>query len=451
MTLPVVSLEHLSAELEAGRVSSRELVEACLARIADPAGEGARVYIRVDAEDARRAADEIDEARARGERTRRYAGIPVSIKDLFDIEGQVTTAGSVVLAGSAPAARDAAAVARLREAGFIIIGRSNMTEFAYSGLGLNPHYGTPRNPYDRQAGRIPGGSSSGAAISVTDGMAAVGLGTDTGGSCRIPAALTGLTGFKPTASRVPATGAFPLSTTLDSIGGIGFTVNCCAIVDAILSSDPVYLSERAPLAGLRIGVPQTVVLDEMDRHVADTFQAALRRLSQAGAQVADVPFAEFGELADINAKGGFTAAESYPLHRAMLARHGDQYDPRVKVRIEKGAQLTPADVAELRARRTDWIRRTGRHFEELDLIACPTVPTIAPTLAELDDDGAYGRINLLMLRNPTFINFLDGCAISLPCHEPGTAPVGLMLAATQGQDRRLLAMARSVEALLAAR
>ncbi|MDX3904620.1 MAG: amidase [Pigmentiphaga sp.] len=448
---PLIPLEELSAALDAGRLTSRALVEDCLARIEDPSGEGPRVYIRVDADGARRAADEIDQARARGERTRRYAGIPVSIKDLFDIEGQVTTAGSRVLAKDAPAARDAVAVARLREAGFVIIGRSNMTEFAYSGLGLNPHYGTPLNPYDRQTGRIPGGSSSGAAISVTDGMAAVGLGTDTGGSCRIPAAVTGLTGFKPTASRVSKTGAFPLSTTLDSIGGIGPTVNCCAIVDAILSGDPVYLTERAPLSGLRIGVPQTIVLDNLDSHVAATFQAALHRLSQAGAVLIDTPFAEFGEVAEINAKGGYTAAEAYPVHRDMMARHGDLYDPRVKVRIEKGAQQTPADVAELHQRRADWIRRTARHFEAFDIIACPTVPIIAPTLAELADDDAYGRINLLMLRNPTFINFMDGCAISLPCHEPDTAPVGLMLAARTGQDRRLFAAARAVEALFAAR
>ncbi|MEK7947307.1 amidase [Pigmentiphaga sp. YJ18] len=447
----LMSLEHLSAELGAGRTTSRELVEACLARIADPSGEGARAYTRVDTDGARRAADAADAARARGERTRRLAGIPISIKDLFDIEGQVTTAGSRVLADGPPAARDAVAVARLREAGFVVMGRTNMTEFAYSGLGLNPHYGTPLNPYDRKTGRIPGGSSSGAAVSVTDGMAAVGLGTDTGGSCRIPAALTGLAGFKPTAARVPAAGAFPLSTTLDSIGGLGHTVNCCALVDAILSGDPVHLDEQAPLAGLRMGVPQTLVLDGMDGDVAAAFQAALQRLSQAGAAIVDAPFAEFSELAAINAKGGYTAAESYPLHRDMMARHGDRYDPRVKVRIEKGAQLTARDVAELHARRADWIGRTSRHFETLDVIVCPTVPVIAPTLRELANDEAYGRANLLMLRNPTFINFLDGCAISLPCHEPGTAPVGLMLAAPGGQDRRLLAVARAVEALLAAR
>ncbi len=451
MTPPDMSLEHLSTGLDAGRLTSRELVEACLARIADPSGEGTRVYTRVDAVGARHAADAADAARTRGERTRRHAGIPISIKDLFDIEGQVTAAGSRVLADAPPATRDAAAVARLRAAGFVIIGRTNMTEFAYSGLGLNPHYGTPLNPYDRKTGRIPGGSSSGAAVSVTDGMAAVGLGTDTGGSCRIPAALTGLTGFKPTAARVPATGAFPLSTTLDSIGGIGHTVNCCAAVDAVLSGDPAYPDEQAPLASLRIGVPRTLVLDGMDGNVAAAFEASLRRLSQAGAAIVDLPFAELSELAAINAKGGYTAAESYPLHRDMMARHGDRYDPRVRVRIEKGARLTAQDIAALHAQRADWIRRASRHFETLDLIACPTVPVIAPAVRELASDEAYGRTNLLVLRNPTFVNFLDGCAISLPCHEPGTAPVGLMLAALGGQDRRLLAAARAVEALLAAR
>ncbi|VCU71722.1 Mandelamide hydrolase [Pigmentiphaga humi] len=444
-------LDALSQALQAGQVTSRALVQDCLARAGDPSGEGARVYISLDAEAALRTADDIDRARARGDRSRPYAGIPISIKDLFDIAGQATTAGSRVLAGNPPAARDAAAVARLRAAGFVIIGRSNMTEFAYSGLGLNPHYGTPLNPYDRQTGRIPGGSSSGAAISVTDGMAAIGLGTDTGGSCRIPAALTGLAGFKPTAARVPADGAFPLSTTLDSIGGIGRTVDCCAIFDAVLAGEPVDLGERPALAGLRLAVPQTVVLDDMDTAVATAFQDALRRLSQAGAALVDLPFAEFGELAQINAKGGYTAAQAYPLHRDMMARHGAQYDPRVRTRIEKGAQLTPADLAELNERRAGWIARAAGHFAGVDAIVCPTVPAIAPALADLTDDAAYARANMLMLRNPSIINFLDGCAISLPCHEPGSAPVGLMLAAPRGQDRRLLAIARAVEAGLAAR
>ena len=442
------TLETLRRDLASGAVTSRALVLGCLERIADPVGEGARSYTHVDAEAALEAADAIDSSRAAGQCHLPDAGIPISIKDLFDIQGQTTTAGSKVLLGSPPASQDAEAVAALRAAGFVVLGRSNMTEFAYSGLGLNPHYGTPLNPYDRISGRIPGGSSSGAATSVAYGMAAAALGTDTGGSCRIPAALTGLTGFKPSAYRVSRKGAFPLSDALDSVGPIARTVDCCAIMDAALSGEAVTLSETLPLRDMRIGIPQTLVLNDLDRHVAATFAATLSRLSRAGAQLVELPFAEFSELAGINAKGGYTAAESYLVHKQNLAQHGDQYDPRVKVRIEKGAMQTDQDILQLDALRADWIRRVTQHFDRLDLIVCPTTPIIAPTMAELEDDEAYGRINLLMLRNPTFINFLDGCSISLPCHEAGAAPVGLMLSALRGQDRRLLAAARAIESLL---
>lgn len=442
------TLADLSMALAEGRITATALVETALDAIANPSGEGARVYLRVDAEGARQSAAAIDRARSRGASVPPYAGIPVSVKDLFDIQGQTTTAGSVVLADRPPAQSDAAAVAQLRAAGFVVMGRTNMTEFAYSGLGLNPHYGTPLNPYDRATGRIPGGSSSGAAIAVTDGMAAVSLGTDTGGSCRIPAALTGLTGYKPTASRVSSSGALPLSTALDSIGPIGRTVNCCAIVDSILSAEPAYLEEFFPVTGLRIAIPKTQVLDDCDNHVLHAFEHALQRLSNAGAKVIELPFPEFSELADINAKGGYTAAESYRWHRELLARFPERYDPRVRVRIERGAGQTPDDIAQLDARRADWIARVSRRFEGVDVIACPTVPLIAPKLTDLDDDAEYSRVNLLMLRNPTFINFLDGCAISLPCHSSGSAPVGLMLASTRGQDRKIFAVARTVEAIL---
>ena len=197
------TLDQLADDLEAGRTTAAALVAACLARIDDPNGEGTRAFLHVMRKEAASAAEGIDKLRAAGAAPSRYAGIPVSIKDLFDIKGQVTRAGSKVLDDAAPAAADAIAVARLKQAGFIVIGRTNMTEFAFSGIGINPHYGTPRNAWDRATGRVPGGSSSGAAVSVTDGMAHMGLGTDTGGSCRIPAAFNGIVGYKPTAARVP--------------------------------------------------------------------------------------------------------------------------------------------------------------------------------------------------------------------------------------------------------
>src|SRR5487761_464401 len=255
------TLAELARCLAAGTTTSRQLVEECLARIADPKGEGARTFLKVHAEAARAAADYHDRLRAHGVTLSPWAGIPISIKDLFDMAGDVTTAGSKVLRGQPPAGADCAAVARVRAAGFIPIGRTNMTEFAYSGLGLNPHYGTPLSPFERACGRAPGGSSSGAAISIAEQMSYGALGTDTGGSCRIPAAFCGVVGFKPTARRVPTSGVFPLSPTLDSVGSLANSVRCCAAVDAVLAAEPDTALSSIPLAALRLAVPVTCVLD----------------------------------------------------------------------------------------------------------------------------------------------------------------------------------------------
>ena len=231
------TLDELAIELEAGRTSSRQLVETALAAIDDPSGEGERVFLKVDREGALAEADLADDLRKRGRAPSPWAGIPFSSKDLFDLAGEVTTAGSTVLAEEEAAARDARCIARLKSAGFVCMGRTNMTEFAYSGVGLNPHYGTPKSVWDRQAGRIPGGSSSGAAVSVAEGMSALGIGTDTGGSCRIPAAFNRVAGYKPSTGRVPKNGVFPLSETLDAPGPFARTVRCCAIADSLMAED----------------------------------------------------------------------------------------------------------------------------------------------------------------------------------------------------------------------
>src|SRR5580658_7346290 len=280
------TLHQIAARLEAAE-SSRALIERCLDRIKDPAGEGPRTFLKVYGETARATADAYDALRRQGATPSMFAGIPVSIKDLFDVAGDVTTSGSVALRHAPPASRDALAVARLRSAGFIPIGRTNMTEFAFSGLGLNPHYGTPLNPFDRQPGRVPGGSSSGAAISITEQMAYGALGTDTGGSCRIPAAFCGIVGFKPTAERVPRTGCYPLSSTLDSIGPLARSVACCATLDAVLADEPLRTLAPIPVTGVRLAVPQSYVLEDIDAVVAAAFERALQAIARAGAHVSE--------------------------------------------------------------------------------------------------------------------------------------------------------------------
>lgn len=445
------TLQSLATDLAAGRTTSRALVEDAIARIDDAAGEGARVFTRVDRAAARAAAVVADGLRKAGVVPSLLAGLPISVKDLFDVRGEVTTAGSVVLKDAPPASMDAVIVARLRAAGAVILGRTNMTEFAYSGVGLNPHYGTPKSPWDRKTGRIPGGSSAGAGVSVADRMSVASIGTDTGGSVRIPAALNGIVGFKPTARRIPLAGCFPLSASLDSIGPLALSVACCALVDAAMAGAVIAPPEEIPLSGLRFAVAKTIVQDEMDRHVADAFAQALSRLSAAGARIVDIPFAELAEIPKINTKGGIIGAESYAVHRERLASAGDRFDPRVRVRIQRGAQIAAADYIETVRARAALIARANGATAPFDAVLMPTVPEIAPPIADLAaSDEIYAKKNVLMLRNPTMANFLDRCALSIPCHRPGEAPVGLTVMGEIGADQRLLAMGRAIETTLRA-
>ena len=439
----------LAADLANRKTTSQALVEDALTRIAIASGEGTRVFMRTHRESALAEAKASDSLRAHGVVPSPLAGIPVSVKDLFDVAGDITRAGSKVLADAAPATADATVIQRLRQAGAIIVGRTNMVEFAFSGLGLNPHYGTPKNPWDRATGRIPGGSSSGAAVSVSDGMAAMGLGTDTGGSVRIPAALCGLTGFKPTARRIPKDGTFPLSSTLDSVGPIALSVACCALVDSILAGLAPQVPAALPLKGLRLGVVQDFVLDGLDAAVADAFAKALARLSQAGASVTDVRFESLQRLPQINQKGGLVVAEAHALHRQLIGRRGPDYDPRVSSRILRGADMCAADYLDVLAQRAAMIEESARLAAPYDALLMPTVAMLAPAIAPLEaDDQLYARTNLAMLRNPSVVNFLDGCALSIPCHQPGEGPVGLMAVGQCGEDRRLLAVGLALESAL---
>jgi len=446
------TLAQLASDLAALRVSSRDLVTDCLARISSVTGEGSRAFLKVYGEQALATAAFYDRMRQQGARLGRYAGIPVSVKDLFDIAGDTTLAGSTVLKAAAAADQDATAVARLKAAGFIVIGRTNMTEFAFSGLGINPHYGTPLNPWDRATGRIPGGSSSGAVVSITDAMAFGALGTDTGGSCRIPAAMCGIVGFKPTANRVPLTGTYPLSASLDSIGPLANSVTCCAVLDAILAAQsPSEIPAQAQgldltATDLRLAVLTNYVTDDLDNAVAANFERALRALKDAGASLTEVTLPELRELPEINRNGGLPAAEAYAHHRARLAKDGARYDPRVSVRILRGSKQDAADYIELCNIRTNFTERVAKRIRKFDAVLMPTTPITAPALSDLVPDEAYVRINALVLRNPSIVNFIDGCAISIPCQEPGTAPVGLSLFGLRNTDRQLLSAAAAVEA-----
>jgi aspartyl-tRNA(Asn)/glutamyl-tRNA(Gln) amidotransferase subunit A len=443
------TLAALADDLENGRTSARKLVDECLARIADPSGEGARAFIHVDAKAAIEAAEAMDRLRRANAAPSRYAGIPVSIKDLFDIKGQITRAGSRALEEDAtPAEADAPTVARLRRAGFIVIGRTNMTEFAYSGIGINPHYGTPKGAWQRGVGHVPGGSSSGAAVSVVDGMAYGGLGTDTGGSCRIPAAYNGIVGFKPTQRRVPLQGGVPLSFSLDSFGPLARSVACCAALDAVLADEPPVRLQPRAVRGMRLAVPTTVALDELDDEVMRAFERALETLAREGASIERIPVPEFLDIAVMNSKGGFTSAESYAWHRYLITSRGDVYDPRVSVRILRGESISAADYIDLLNARKSLIERISATLAPYDALVLPTTANTPPRIADLADDKAFNQANARALRNCTLINMIDGCAISLPCHRDGEVPVGLMLAAPGGADRRIFELAAAMEGII---
>ncbi len=445
MMLP--TLRELRAQLRHPG-AHEALIEQVLAGMAS--GPAAHVYTAVFADSALATARAADARLAAGEPLPALAGLPVSIKDLNDVAGRTTMAGSVLRKGQPPAGNDAPSVARLRAAGAAVTGLTNMSEFAFSGVGINPHHGTPRNPADTVVARVPGGSSSGAAVSVALGQAVAGLGSDTGGSIRIPAALCGLVGFKNTQSRTPQAGAFPLSTTLDTVCSMSRSVADCLVVDAVLSGAPLALSPR-DVRGLRLALPRTLMLDTLEPAVARALERALGRLSQAGAHIVDVPLAELAEVAQINAPGGFSAVEAYAIHRDALRDRRSEFDPRVAARMMPGEGVSAADYIVMQQRRGDWIARMGHRLAGFDALICPTVPLTAPPMAELvASDEAFFAANRLLLRNTFPINFMDGCAFTLPCQAAGELPVGLMLAAPGGHDAALAGVALAVEPLLVA-
>ncbi|MEO7243733.1 MAG: amidase [Rubrivivax sp.] len=422
-----------------------------LAAAAGPACRHA--FVRLFTDSARATADALDHLAAAGVPTGPLAGRVISIKDLFDVAGQPTTGGSALLAGAPPALADASAVARLRSAGALLIGHTQCSEFAFSGVGLNPHHGTPANPATVAldlAPCVPGGSTSGGAVSVAVGAAWAALGSDTGGSIRIPAALQGLVGFKNTQRLTPLDGCLPLSPSLDTVCAITRDVADAVTVHEVLAARRVAADWR-PLSARRFLVPTTLLLDGLDDAVASAFEQALRRLRDAGAQIDEQALPALAELATINRAGGLPAAESWALHRARLASDGNRVDPRVAARIRRGESMCAADYIDLQQARRDWIMRVEHAVTGFDAVLAPTVPMRAPPIAPLlHDDTAFFDVNARLLRNPSVVNFLDGCALSLPCHRPGDWPVGLMVFGPALADDRVLSIGRTIESCLGA-
>jgi len=429
-------------------ISARDRLEAALSRIDDPKGEGARACLTIYREQARAAAEVADARAKAGISIGPLDGTIVTIKDLFDVAGEVTRVGSKVFAEEAkPAAADAPAVQRLRGGGAVIVAKTNMSEFAYTGIGANPHFGTPGNPADRT--RVPGGSSSGAAVAAADGMCEVAIGTDTGGSCRIPGALCGIVGYKPSRQRIPTEGAFPLSYSIDSIGPIARSVEACAKADAVMAGENFTPIEPAPLAGLRIGVVQGSALENLDETVTKRFSDALARLRQANARMSEEKLAQLDGMAQVNSKGGVQPAEAFAVHRDLLSRRADAIDPNVRVRLERAGTISAADYIDMVRERQRLIRSMDGRLADIDVLAWPTTPMVAPTMQEVAAPDEFARKNAMLLRNTVIVNFFDLCAISLPLPRESGLPTGLMLVARNGRDQRLFRIAAAVERLFA--
>ncbi|AXK83751.1 amidase [Pseudolabrys taiwanensis] len=428
--------------------SSSDRLQAALARIDDPKGEGARACLTVYRDEAKMAAEAADARAKAGISLGPLDGAIVSIKDLLDVKGEITRAASKLVAEEGkPAREDAPTVRRLRRAGAVIVAKTNMSEFAFSGVGTNPHYGTPANPADRT--RVPGGSSSGGAVAVADGMCEIAIGSDTGGSLRIPAALCGIVGFKPSRQRIPTGGAFPLSFSLDSIGPMANTVADCAKADAVLAGEDYAGIDAAPLAGLRVGIAQGLPLEGLDDTVAKTFPAALKRLEAAGVRLSEEKLPLIDDMVAVNAKGGLAPPEALMIHRDRLARRADAIDPNVAARIERAAKIGAADYVEMQQARIALVAAMDARLADVDVLVSPTTPIVAPTIAEVEDRATFGRKNALLLRNTSIWNFFDCCAISLPLPRESGHNTGLMLIVRNGHDKRLFRIAAAVEKLFA--
>jgi aspartyl-tRNA(Asn)/glutamyl-tRNA(Gln) amidotransferase subunit A len=429
--------------------SARDRLEAALGHIDDPKGEGARACLTVYRDQAKAAADAADARAKAGVSLGPVDGTIVSIKDLFDVAGEVTRVGSKVFAEEGkPAAADAPVVGRLRAGGAIIVAKTNMSEFAYTGIGANPHFGTPGNPADRK--RVPGGSSSGAAVAAADGMCEIAIGTDTGGSCRIPGALCGVVGYKPSRQRIPTNGAFPLSYIIDSIGSIARSVEACARADVVMANETYVPLEPVPLAGLRIGVAEGYPLENLDETVDLKFSDAVARLKKAGAHLSKEKLSLLDEMAQVNSKGGVQPAEAFAIHRDLLSRRADAIDPNVRVRLERARDISAADYIDMVRERARLIRMMDIRIADVDALAWPTTPMVAPTMQEVAAPAEFARKNAMLLRNTVIVNFFDLCAISVPIPRGSGLPAGFMLVARNGQDQRLFRIAAAVERLFAA-
>jgi aspartyl-tRNA(Asn)/glutamyl-tRNA(Gln) amidotransferase subunit A len=449
MNMP--GLRDLATALYSGQTTAGKLVEQALER----AHQSKSVFTAINP-GLVSLAYSIDRARKKSQPLPPLAGIPIALKDLFNIRNELTLAGSVVRKHYAqPEAADADVVSPLRAAGVLFFGRTNMSEFAFSGIGKNPHYGTPLSIWDRATRRLPGGSSSGSAVAVAEGIVAAALGSDTAGSCRVPAAFNGVVGVKPSFGRMSLNGIYPLSPTLDAPGPLAVDVDSCFILDQLMCAQ-VKPDERLPLliaadtTALKLVIPEARVMEDLDDEVRVAFERAVEILRTAGVSIRQAAMPVLDHCDDFFRESPVVSYEVWQQHREMLEQHLDEYDPFVGQRMAAGAEISATEQQSRYRERNELVASFDQQFESLqiDALLYPSVACIPPAIAETDDEDNARRVNLRCLRNTATVNYFDGCSISLPCHQPGDAPVGLMLSAGNGSDEKLYQIAAAVEKTL---
>lgn len=427
-------------------MTSSARLQQCLDRINDPKGQGSIIFTRLYVEAARQDAAASDARRVAGRPLSPIDGKIVSIKDLFDVAGDVTTAGSRLMSKNAPAESDAPIVKTLRRAGAVIIGKTHMTEFAFSAVGMNPHFGDPGNPDD--VTRIAGGSSTGAAIAIRLGMCEMSVGSDTGGSIRMPSALCGTVGLKPTQARIPREGMVPLCPSFDTAGAIAASVQDCAKLDAVLAGDSKVEIEPLALEGLRIGVPESYFFDGMEAPVQEAFEATLEKLKQSGTLLVKARIDDI--LADMNAvneRATFPNIESSFVFRQQMKDDPDAVDPFIRSRIERGMSIEASHYIWMTEQRSDLMNRIDVAMQSLDFIVTPTVPILAAKIADMRNPDQLATTNLLLLRNTWVANFFDLPALSLPINNGGLS-IGLQIVGKRADDMRVLSAGLALEKLV---
>ncbi|NKB61137.1 MAG: hypothetical protein GKR95_11930 [Gammaproteobacteria bacterium] len=445
----------LAKHLECAEISAESHVDECLGK----AVKSSNVFVSID-ESVRESARVVDANRQDGKSMSPLAGVPITLKDLFDVKKQKTLAGSKVLQHTATlAAQDCDVVRDLREAGLLFLGRTNMSEFAFSGMGLNPHYGNCQSVWDRNTGRLPGGSSSGSAVSVAEGIVSATMGSDTAGSCRIPAAFNGIVGVKPSYGRLSLNGVFPLSKTSDVPGPLGVDLDSCFLLDHVMTSPSIKNATRVSQlpsiakhepADIRLLLPESIVLNDLDSDVERRFERSVDWMKEAGFSVIREKMPVLDRCIDMFSSRAIALYEAWLLHQEWLQSHGDLYDPFVRQRIMNGSALNDQLQQDRYDEKHQIVTDFNQQFSDTsaDVVIYPTVACVPPPISDTDDTSRIAEINLRCLRNTSTANCFDGCSISLPCHDVGEAPVGFMVSGPNGMDSRLYEIAATIESVL---